>query len=334
MSAYQQEVRLLLGDSLWNKQDVLDRDLRIILNADVVCWEKWWFALVRATIYGVLWAIGVASDSKILTTVALVTVIPIELWYFHFGNPVLCARRYVKQEADKRLSSTKTEELGVQWTQRTSLFVSILLSPYLVTLAYFVTISFVFIGETRLAVFFCVIIWVFGIVLPFPIYHAFLGRRELTDVHIRRRQDRPAFYLISLTAFIVALGAFVMVYQVDTEILFYSGAYVLSLAFIAGLTIQTKVSAHSAVLGAVIGCFVCLFPAWSWLPLVLTPLLVTARVARGRHTLRQCATGWTLGLIIVSGTAAAGELMGFLTLKNEWLKGFLRLFPVILIWTI
>ncbi len=143
----------------------------------------------------------------------------------------------------------------------------------------------------------------FVVILPFTFLVGQVRRGRVTDIHVRRREQRLPIILIFLAAwlFLIALLATL---GAPHELIALIGAGMATLVVIGAITLRWKISLHVGVAAGVLTVFTLLFGPQMVLLAVLIPLLGWARVVLGDHTLAQVAAGAAVGAM-VSGSAFA-----------------------------
>jgi hypothetical protein len=128
------------------------------------------------------------------------------------------------------------------------------------------------------------------------VIHAVL-RRRVSDIHIRRRQDRYVPILVALGA--MGLCVAVLVFGSAPRVLTALIASLLCTILVGGLiTLGWQISGHAAAAAGSVGiCAVCFGP-WvlAFAPLVV--LICAARLTLRDHTLGQLAAGVALGGVL------------------------------------
>ncbi len=143
----------------------------------------------------------------------------------------------------------------------------------------------------------------FVVILPFAFLVGQVRRGRVTDIHVRRREQRLPIILVFLAswffliALLIALGA-------PDELIALIGAGMTTLVVIGAITLRWKISLHVGVAAGVLTVFTLLFGPQILLLAVLVPLLGWARVVLGDHTFAQVAAGAVIGAV-VSGSAFA-----------------------------
>jgi len=141
----------------------------------------------------------------------------------------------------------------------------------------------------------------FVVILPFALLVGQVRRGRVTDIHVRRREQRLPIILVFLASWcilillLVALGA-------PDELIALIGAGMATLVVIGAITLRWKISLHVGVAAGVLTVFTLLFGPSILLPTIFVPPLGWARVALGDHTIAQVAAGAAVGGV-VSGSA-------------------------------
>ena len=128
------------------------------------------------------------------------------------------------------------------------------------------------------------------------VIHAVL-RRKVSDIHIRRRQDRYVPILVALAA--MGLCLTILVVGSAPRVLIALLASLLSTIVAGGVvTLRWQISGHAAAAAGSIGICALCFGTWV---LALSPLVVlicAARLVLRDHTLWQLVAGVALGGIL------------------------------------
>jgi len=143
----------------------------------------------------------------------------------------------------------------------------------------------------------------FVVILPFAFLIGQVRRGRVTDIHVRRREQRLPIILVFLGAWLVLIALLAML-GAPHELIALIGAGMATLVVIGAITLRWKISLHVGVAAGVLTVFTLLFGPQILLLAVLVLLLGWARVVLGDHTLTQVAAGAVIGAV-VSGSAFA-----------------------------
>lgn len=143
----------------------------------------------------------------------------------------------------------------------------------------------------------------FVVLLPFTYLIRRVRRGEVTDIHVRRREQRLSIILIFLGSWVVLI-ALLAALDAPHELIALLGAGITTLTVTGAITLRWKMSLHVGVAAGVLIVFTLLFGPWILLLAVLVPLLGWARVTLGDHTPAQVAAGAAVGAVISGGAFA------------------------------
>lgn len=135
----------------------------------------------------------------------------------------------------------------------------------------------------------------FGILLPVIYIVIQVQRGQITDFHMKVREQRIRPMILTLLLSGVSWGA-MKVYGAPEALLVFGGVAILQAAFMLLVTFKWKISGHSMTIA---GMAVFLFGIFGWpaLPVLLTiPLVAWARVRLSRHDRWQTLAGSVVGI--------------------------------------
>jgi len=267
-------------------------DLRAALNCMVILPEKYAFGMLWTVYSSLLVAISVAVESRWATAVLVLTVIPAQVWYSAYGRPLTCARRFLATGNVLLLSTPAQSVLYPRWLDAIARAVSIVMSPFVMTLALIIPTSYKARDGSSLCAF--VIMAIGGIVAPFLLAVFRKQQRDISDIHIVRRLDRPPFFNGVIVSGVLSwLGLAVM--DVGRAPTLIYGGFVLSIAIINAQTARMKVSAHCCASAGVFAFLCIAHPQWAAFSGIWLLCTAWARVWRGRHTIKECCIGAIVG---------------------------------------
>ncbi len=155
-------------------------------------------------------------------------------------------------------------------------------------------------ATTADAVKWAVVSVLFASLLPFLHLLRRVRQRRLTDIHVRRREQRPEVLLVGIIS--VAIGLVILALAgAPRELVALVAAMVAGLSICTFITLFWKVSFHTAVSA---GAEVILVLVFGWPLLALAPLvglLGWARVELRDHTPVQVIAGATIGAAVAAG---------------------------------
>lgn len=134
-------------------------------------------------------------------------------------------------------------------------------------------------------------------VLPFAYLLRGVRRRAVTDLHVRRREQRPRILLVGL---ICALAAFGLLLGLGAPPLLVAavGSGAFAVAVLLAITLVWKISIHVGVVTGAAIVLVLMFGPVLSLAAALIPLVAWSRVAVGDHTPAQVVGGGLAGAAI------------------------------------
>ena len=139
---------------------------------------------------------------------------------------------------------------------------------------------------------------VFATLIPFAYLVQGVRRRQLTDIHVRRREQRTLPLLVGIGSAVVLFGLLLWL-GAPRDLIALIGAMVLGLAVSLLVTLFWKISVHA---GSVAGALAVLAVVFGPGLLLLAPLLglvAWARVELGDHTVAQVTGGAAVGAGVV-----------------------------------
>ena len=124
-----------------------------------------------------------------------------------------------------------------------------------------------------------------------------VGRGEVSDLDVQRREERTRALLFSLAA--MGAGG-IMLWDVKAApLLLAAGGIVwLQTALITGITLQWKISVHTTAMAAFWALLWVVFGEVALTALWLVPLVAWSRIHLNRHTPAQTVAGSLLGFFI------------------------------------
>jgi len=128
------------------------------------------------------------------------------------------------------------------------------------------------------------------------VIHAVL-RRKVSDIHIRKRQDRYIPILVALGAMGLCLG--VLILSSAPRALVALLVSLLSTILVGGvITLRWQISGHAAAAAGSLGICALCFGPWVFLLSPLVVLICAARLVLRDHTFWQLAAGVCLGGVL------------------------------------
>ncbi len=179
---------------------------------------------------------------------------------------------------------------------KVAFYVSMALSPYVVAVLFVLILSLYFANNVREFLTWFPVQIIFTTAVPLGVSLALLKRGRITDLHFSINEERRLFLLVAVPVLPVYLTVLTYVEAPLGLLLIVSGYSITAIA-VALVTFKTKVSAHSAAITACAAGLFILLESYA-IPLMgLVPMVVWARLHRGRHTLWQAL----IGVILASG---------------------------------
>lgn len=133
-----------------------------------------------------------------------------------------------------------------------------------------------------------------------------LRRGEISDIHLRRREQRPRIILVSLVSWAVAL-AVLIAFDAPWQLIAFLGAGLIAFVISGIITLRWKISFHTGVAGGVVSVLTLIFGAGVLVTLPLVALLGWARVELRDHTAAQVIAG------ALVGSSVSGVMFSLLT---------------------
>ena len=173
-------------------------------------------------------------------------------------------------------------------------------APAPVSLVVLVTVTLHSASSTAEALRFGGIAVLFATLIPFAYLVQGVRRRRLTDIHVRRREQRALPLAVAITSAAVLFGLLLWL-GAPRDLIALIGAMVAGLLISLVVTLFWKISVHSA---SVTGAVVILAIAVGRGVLLATPLVVGlvawSRVELGDHTVWQVLGGALLGALVAA----------------------------------
>jgi len=141
----------------------------------------------------------------------------------------------------------------------------------------------------------------FVVILPFAFLIAQVRRGRVTDIHVRRREQRLPIILVFLGSWLVLI-ALLATLGAPHELIALIGAAMATLVVIVAITFRWKISLHVGVASGVLTVFTLLFGPGMLALVPLLPLIGWARMELRDHTFFQVFAGALIGSV-VSGSA-------------------------------
>lgn len=125
-----------------------------------------------------------------------------------------------------------------------------------------------------------------GAVIPFLIVYALWRTRKLSDMHVAVREQREIPFAAALAS--GALGVVTLYFiNAPPQLIGLGAVYLANGLLLALISLRWKISVHVGVLTAGIIAIALLGYPLALLGLLVVPMVLWARVYRGRHTLLQ-----------------------------------------------
>ena len=180
--------------------------------------------------------------------------------------------------------------------EKVAFYISMILSPYVVAVLFAVILSLYFANNTKEFMTWFSVQIIFTTAVPLVVSFVLLKRGRITDLHFSINEERRIFFLVALPVLPAYLTVLTYV-EAPLGLLIIVSGYSITAIAVALVTFKTKVSVHSAAItSCAAGLFILLESCA--IPLMgLVPMVVWARLHRGRHTLGQAL----IGVILASG---------------------------------
>ena len=137
----------------------------------------------------------------------------------------------------------------------------------------------------------------FAAVLPFAYLLRRVRRRAVTDLHVRRREQRPRILLVGLAGVLVAFGLLLGL-GAPPLLVAAVGSGAFALAVLLAITLVWKISIHVGVVTGAAIVLILMFGPLMVLAAPLVHLVAWSRVAVGDHTPAQAIGGGLVGAAI------------------------------------
>lgn len=181
--------------------------------------------------------------------------------------------------------------------QTAAFLISALTSPFLVT-AVTVTLVVLILGPSlRELLLWAGLAVLFGAVLPFCFVFVMWRLGRITDWHVGRREQRAWPFLVALASGAVGVGL-LRAFGAPRPLLALGVVYLVVGLTLAIVSLYWKISVHSGVLTAAIVSLTLVGYPNAIYALALVPLVLWARLYRGKHTLPQGLVPLILGAVV------------------------------------
>ena len=125
-----------------------------------------------------------------------------------------------------------------------------------------------------------------GAVIPFLIVYALWRKQRLTDMHVAVREQREIPFAAALGSGALGVATLYFIHA-PPQLIGLGAVYLANGLLLALISLQWKISVHVGVLTAGIIAIALLGYPKALLALLVVPMVLWARVYRGRHTLLQ-----------------------------------------------
>ena len=141
-------------------------------------------------------------------------------------------------------------------------------------------------------------------VLPITAIWILMRRGEVTDLYIDNPRERTMPYLYAMMGFVFWCYLLISILHAPLYLIYIAVGATTAIGLVAFINRWWKISAHLTGLGGLVGgvCSYCLgigaIPTWQTMVmwLVLSWLLMCARLRLNAHTSAQVCAGWLLGM--------------------------------------
>lgn len=140
----------------------------------------------------------------------------------------------------------------------------------------------------------------FVVVLPFAFLVGQVRRGRVTDIHVRRREQRLPIILVFLASW-CALIVLLVARGAPRALVALLNAGIIALVVTGAITLRWKISLHVGVASGVLTVFVLLFGPGTLALVPLLPLIGWARVRLRDHTFFQVFAGALVGSVVSGG---------------------------------
>jgi hypothetical protein len=150
----------------------------------------------------------------------------------------------------------------------------------------------------------------FVVILPFTHLAWQVHRGRVTDIHVRRREQRLPIILVFLVSWLALIPVLVTL-DAPHELIALIGAGITALVVTGAITLRWKISLHVGVAAGVLTVLALLFGPGMLALVPLLPLIGWARMELRDHTFLQVFAGGLIG-----GVASGGAFMIALTFMH------------------
>lgn len=182
--------------------------------------------------------------------------------------------------------------------KRLANLISVILNPFLVSLAVIILLSFESTSSAADALKWSLILIVLSVLPVFVVIFYLVRRRKLEGVFISTRGKRHRIYLVAV--FFGIVGS-VVLYILEAPLMlvaiFVAGLVAMIIFF--SINLFWKVSIHSAFVAALVTILIILYSPVGALAAALLPPIAWARVELEYHSAAQAVTGAILAAIIM-----------------------------------
>ncbi len=205
---------------------------------------------------------------------------------------------------------TRGEEPARQVTRRRRLarIVTEVFAPAPVSLVVLVSVTLHSAKSPAEALRFGIIAIVFATLIPFAYLVRGVRRRQLTDIHVRRREQRTLPLLVGIGSAAILFGLLLWL-GAPRDLVALIGAMILGLGISLLVTVFWKISVHAGSVAGAIAVFAFVFGPVLLVLASLLALVAWARVELGDHTAAQVAGGAMVGAGVVAVVFALSRVI-------------------------
>lgn len=175
--------------------------------------------------------------------------------------------------------------------------ISVVLSPYLVTLLLILIVSFVYATTLKQFLPWILISLFFIGIIPVGYILWLLENKRVSDIYLSNHKERKIPFLIIAVSAVV--GVIILYFlEAAKPILAIASAHAINAVLAWAITLYWKISIHSALFAASVIICMILFGAKLWPLFLLWVPLAGARVYREEHTPGQVLTGAVIAIVV------------------------------------
>jgi hypothetical protein len=207
------------------------------------------------------------------------------------------------------------------WQDKLALFISGILSPYLIMPVFVVIVCLTFsktITDFLLYFFLC---FCASTIIPFVYILMSVKKNNITDIHVAELSQRKKPFIVTLVG-VALIIAILNIIHAPKEIIILGYVMFMNGFLFFIITLFWKISMHSSIMAGVVTSLMILVNPLYGYGFLLIPILIWARMRRQRHSLYQ---GITATILASVGTILLFRAFGYQIIRTA-MECFTRLY--------